>query len=157
MIIILFLAIQSTNNLSYNQPFISSSFFHFCLLRGPNVFKGYYKMEDKTNETIQDGWLCSGDVGKLKEKQRDNLLIILPFVSSLFFYDHQSKLNDQIFIFFFNQIFLKGMWTLDGQLVIIDRIKNIFKLSQVLISHFLILSLTIYHLSFILSLTLFLI
>ncbi len=35
------------------------------IVKGPNVFAGYYKDEGATGDTLKDGWLYSGDIGKL--------------------------------------------------------------------------------------------
>ena len=37
------------------------------LLRGPNIFKGYYKNEDATRETLVDGWLHTGDLATIDD------------------------------------------------------------------------------------------
>jgi long-chain acyl-CoA synthetase len=35
------------------------------LIRGPHIFNGYYKMEDRSFGAIEDGWLHTGDLGEL--------------------------------------------------------------------------------------------
>ena len=37
------------------------------LFRGPNVMKGYWKNKEATDEDIIDGWLRSGDLGRMDE------------------------------------------------------------------------------------------
>ncbi len=38
------------------------------LIKGPNIFNGYYKNDDASFGTIIDGWLHTGDVGRLDEE-----------------------------------------------------------------------------------------
>jgi long-chain acyl-CoA synthetase len=37
------------------------------LLRGANIFKGYFKNEEATRETLADGWLHTGDLGYMDQ------------------------------------------------------------------------------------------
>jgi long-chain acyl-CoA synthetase len=37
------------------------------VVRGANVMKGYYKDKEETNKVIKDGWLYTGDLGKMDE------------------------------------------------------------------------------------------
>ncbi|SFS72894.1 long-chain-fatty-acid--CoA ligase [Marininema halotolerans] len=36
-------------------------------IRGPQVMKGYWNMEEETKKVIQDGWLNTGDIAKMDE------------------------------------------------------------------------------------------
>jgi long-chain acyl-CoA synthetase len=37
------------------------------LIKGANIFEGYYKNEDASREALEDGWLHTGDLGRLDE------------------------------------------------------------------------------------------
>lgn len=36
-------------------------------VKGPQVMKGYFNRPEATADTIKDGWLCTGDIGKMSE------------------------------------------------------------------------------------------
>jgi len=43
--------------------------------KGPNVFSGYYKSEEKTKEALdENGWLHSGDIGLWDERGRVKII-----------------------------------------------------------------------------------
>jgi long-chain acyl-CoA synthetase len=37
------------------------------LIKGPNIFQGYYKNDEATKETLENGWLHTGDLGRLDD------------------------------------------------------------------------------------------
>jgi long-chain acyl-CoA synthetase len=52
-------------------------------VKGPQVMKGYYNRPDETAKTIKDGWLCTGDIGKMNpdgyfeivDRKKDMILV----------------------------------------------------------------------------------
>lgn len=44
------------------------------VVKGPNVMKGYYNRKEETDEILKDGWLYTGDIGKI---DKDNYIYII--------------------------------------------------------------------------------
>ena len=51
------------------------------IIKGDLVMKGYYKADEETNKTIKDGWLYTGDIGKI---DKENYITITDRKKSLF-------------------------------------------------------------------------
>jgi long-chain acyl-CoA synthetase len=52
------------------------------LVRGDNVFDGYYRKPEATAETLRDGWLHTGDAGYLED---DDQIVVLGRVSEVIY------------------------------------------------------------------------
>jgi len=50
------------------------------VIRGPNIMKGYFNNDEETGKVLRDGWLHSGDVGRLDE---DGYLYIVDRIKDL--------------------------------------------------------------------------
>ncbi len=62
------------------------------LSKSPAVFKGYLKNEDATAETLEDGWLKSGDAGYFKENGQ---LIIIDRLSDVMTLNDGTRFSPQ--------------------------------------------------------------
>jgi long-chain acyl-CoA synthetase len=63
------------------------------LIRSPSVFKGYYKMEDKTREAVdEEGWLHTGDMGYIDE---DGHLIVIDRLKDVLTLSDGTKFSPQ--------------------------------------------------------------
>jgi len=62
------------------------------MIRGDNVMMGYWKNEEATKDTIEDGWLHTGDMGYLDE---DGFLFVLGRFKSLLIADDGEKYSPE--------------------------------------------------------------
>lgn len=58
------------------------------LMRGDNVFDGYYNKPEDTAETLRDGWLHTGDAGYLED---DGQLVVLGRVSEVVYTSQKER------------------------------------------------------------------
>ncbi|KAK3037311.1 hypothetical protein RJ639_032073 [Escallonia herrerae] len=100
--------LASVPDLGYNA-LASTPRGEICL-RGNSLFSGYYKQEELTKEVMVDGWFHTGLLTVM-------LLAVILVVCFLYNMAHTSSGDI-------------GEWQPDGSMKIIDRKKNIFKLSQ---------------------------
>ncbi|MFC4559178.1 fatty acid--CoA ligase family protein [Virgibacillus kekensis] len=72
------------------------------IVRGPNVMKGYYKLDEETASTLKDGWLFTGDMARMGEegyfyivdRKKDMILVggynVYPREVEEILYDHPA-------------------------------------------------------------------
>ncbi|MFH0788284.1 MAG: AMP-binding protein [Pseudomonadota bacterium] len=63
------------------------------LIKGPTVFKGYYKNEESTSKTIKDGWVHTGDEGILDD---DGQLVMIDRQKDVMRLADGSKFSPQL-------------------------------------------------------------
>jgi long-chain acyl-CoA synthetase len=61
------------------------------LSKSPAVFQGYYKNEKATRETLEDGWLRSGDAGYFKGRQ----LIVIDRLKDVMHLENETQFSPQ--------------------------------------------------------------
>ena len=73
-------------------------------VRGPSVMLGYYKNRQATAETIEDGWLLTGDLGHIDEdgflyvSGRKKSVIVTPNGKNVYPEELEAQLNESRFI-----------------------------------------------------------
>lgn len=96
------------------------------LVKGKNVFKGYFKDPESTSETLVDGWLHSGDVGRLDNEgflyitDRKKDLLITAGGKNVAPQNIEAKLREidgisQAFVIGDRRKFLSALLTLDPE------------------------------------------
>ena len=74
------------------------------MLRGEQIFKGYYKFEDATKEVLRDGWLYTGDIGTMDEagfvfiRGRSKNMILGPSGENIYPELVEQKMNNMPFV-----------------------------------------------------------
>lgn len=102
-------------------------------VRGPQVMIGYYNDEKATNETIKDGFLYTGDLGKFDEKGflrisgRSKNVIVTPSGKNIFPEEIESLINENAMVkesMVYENTNSNSRGSLTAEVVIADEIKQ---------------------------------